>query len=518
MDKTTFDVVIIGAGISGACIARELSKTTAHICLLDKEDDVSCGTSKANSGIVHAGYDPKPGSLMAKYNVRGAELFPELAKKLHFDYNPIGSLVLAFDDDGVAKIKTLLERGKKNGVKELRIVEQAELRSLEPNISENAVAALFAPTAGIIAPYQTTWAFAESAVINGVTFLRNTMVHSIKKNDNGNFVLETSSGEIDCQFVVNAAGLAADKVSKMAGARDFTIVQRRGEYCLLDNKCKNLVNHVLFQTPGPLGKGVLVTQSVDGNILIGPSADDVSPAMMDYTGTTSLSQDAVLKAATRSVTDIPRRNIINSFAGIRALAYEKDTAATQTADGTASQVALKPIDDFIVEEDKTVRGFINVGGICSPGLTSAPAIAEGVVDLLKKAGLKTEQNKHFIEEREGITSFKNADHETKVALIKKDARYGQIICRCEMITEGEIVAAIHSPLGAVDLDGVKRRTRAGMGRCQAGFCSPRVTEILSRELGIPMVSVTKRGGTSYVLDSKTRATVPDVAANTAKIK
>jgi glycerol-3-phosphate dehydrogenase len=501
MDKTTFDVVIIGAGISGACIARELSKTSARICLVDKEDDVSCGTSKANSGIIHAGYDPLPGTLMAKYNVRGAAMYPELAKKLHFDYNPLGSLVLAFDDNGVAKIKTLLERGKKNGVKELRIVEQEELRSLEPNINENAVAALFAPTAGIIAPYQTTWAFAESAVINGVSFLRNTMVHSIKKNDDNIFVLETSSGELKCHFVVNAAGLAADKVSKLAGARDYTIVQRRGEYCLLDNKCKNLVNHVLFQTPGPLGKGVLVTQSVDGNILIGPSADDVTPATMDYTGTTALSQDAVLKAAARSVTDIPRRNIINSFAGIRALAYEKGK------DGT-----LTPIDDFIIEEDKQVHGFINVGGICSPGLTSAPAIAEGVVELLKKAGLKVEANKHFIEEREGITSFKNADHETKVALIKKDARYGQIICRCEMITEGEIVAAIHSPLGAIDLDGVKRRTRAGMGRCQAGFCSPRVTEILSRELGIPMVNVTKRGGTSYVLDSKTRATVSDVAA------
>src|SRR5574344_1051984 len=409
MDKITFDVVIIGAGISGACIARELSKTSARVCLLDKEDDVSCGTSKANSGIVHAGYDPKPGSLMAKYNVRGAELYPELAKKLHFDYSPLGSLVLAFDDDGMEKIVALLERGKQNGVKELRIVERDELRSIEPNVRESAVAALLAPTAGIIAPYQATWAFAESAVINGVTFLRNTMVHSIKKNDDGCFVLETSSGTLNCHFVVNAAGLAADKVSKMAGARDYTIVQRRGEYCLLDNKCKNMVNHILFQTPGPLGKGVLVTQSVDGNILIGPSADDVTPAMMDYTGTTAQSQDAVLKAAARSVADIPRRNIINSFAGIRALAFEKDTTG-----------ALRPIDDFIIEEDKAVRGFINVGGICSPGLTSAPAIAEGVVSLLKNAGLKMQSNGHFIEEREGIASFKDADHATKLSLIKKD--------------------------------------------------------------------------------------------------
>jgi len=327
------------------------------------------------------------------------------------------------------------------------------------------------------------------------------MVHSISKEENGTFLLQTSTGSLQTKYIVNAAGLASDKISKMAGARDFTIIQRRGEYCLLDNKCMNLVNHVLFQTPGPLGKGVLITQTVDGNILIGPSADNATPETFDYTGTTSSSQAKIMQDATRSVTDIPRRNIINSFAGIRAIAYEKDSSGE-----------LKPIDDFIVEEDKTVKGFVNVSGICSPGLTSAPAIAEDVVLILKKAGLKTEQKKNFIEERKGIPDFKNSDKETKLSLIKENPLYGQIICRCEMITEGEIVASIHSPVGAIDLDGVKRRTRAGMGRCQAGFCSPRVTEILSRELKIPMINITKRGGTSYVLDSKTRATVQDIIA------
>jgi len=527
MENMEYDVVIIGAGISGACIARELSKTTARVCLLDKEDDVSCGTSKANSGIVHAGYDPEPGTLMAKYNVRGAELFADLAQKLHFDYKQIGSLVLAFDDDGLAKLKILLERGKKNGVKKLKILNHAQLEELEPNLSEEALAALYAPTAAITSPYQATWAIAESAVINGVTFLRNTAVHSITK-EKSFFTLSTTAGEIKARFVVNAAGLKADEISRMAGARDYRIIQRKGEYCLLDNKCVNLVNHVLFQTPGPLGKGVLVTRTVDGNILIGPSADAVSKDTIDYTGTTTASQEAILKAARRSIPDIPQRNIINSFAGIRAIAVEPD--------GT-------PINDFIIEEDATIHGFINVGGICSPGLTSAPAIGEAVVEILKKAGLKTtlkplaskatssaatsktdsaaktskENTKYtsattyFIEERAGIPSFKFASHEEKLALIKKDSRFGQIICRCEMITEGEIVAAIHSPIGAVDLDGVKRRTRAGMGRCQAGFCSPRVTEILSRELQIPMINITKRGGTSYVLDSKTRPCVPEVA-------
>lgn len=490
-----YDVVIIGAGITGACIARELSKTTAKVCLVEKEDDVSCGTSKANSGIVHAGYDPECGTLMAKYNIRGSELFGSLAKKLNFDYKLLGSLVLAFDEDGIKKIDTLLERGNKNGVKGLRIVEQEELHQMEPNLSEDAIAALYAPTAAIISPYQATWAIAESAVINGVTFMRNTAVHGIKK-ENQSFVLSTTAGELYADYVVNAAGLKADEISRMAGARDYKILQRKGEYCLLDNKCIHLVNHVLFQTPGPLGKGVLVTQTVDGNILIGPSADEVSEDSVDYTGTTALSQSAILRAARRSVPDIPQRNIINSFAGIRAIAVDSDG---------------NPINDFIVEEDEKVCGFINVGGICSPGLTSAPAIGEDVVQILKKAGLKTADNESFIEEREGIPSFKRADYKEKLALIKKDNRFGQIICRCEMITEGEIVAAIHSPIGAVDLDGVKRRTRAGMGRCQAGFCSPRVTEILSRELKIPMINITKRGGTSYVLDSKTRPSVPEVA-------
>ena len=498
-NENIFDIAIIGAGISGSCIARELSKTKAKIALLEKENDVSCGSSKANSGIIHAGYDAKPGTLMAKYNVKGNSMFEEFSKKLNFDFKKIGSMVLAFDDEGIKKIESLLERGKKNGVKDLEILNQEQVRSLEGNINENVKAALFAKSAGIISPYQATWAFAESAVINGVNFFRNTMVHEIKK-DGEYFVLKTSGGFMKAKFLVNAAGLFADQVSKMAGARDFKILQRRGEYCLLDNKCKNLVNHVLFQTPTALGKGVLVTQTVDGNILIGPSAEDADLKGAFYTGTTSVSQEKILQAAALSVNDIPRRNIINSFAGLRAIACEKDDEGN-----------LKNIEDFIVEEDKNVKGFVNVAGICSPGLTSAPAIAEDVFEILKNAGFKAEMKKDFIEERKGIESFKDADNEKKVELIKKDSRYGQIICRCEMITEGEIVASINCPLGARDLDGVKRRTRAGMGRCQSGFCSPRVTEILSRELNIPMVNVTKKGAASYVLDSKTRATVSDCA-------
>ncbi len=499
MDGTEFDVIIIGAGISGSCIARELSKTDAKICLLDKENDVSCGTSKANSGIVHAGYDPEPGTLMARLNVRGAKLLKELSSVLNYDYKNIGSLVLAFDKDGDEKVKALFERGKVNGVEGLSILSGEEVKEIEPNINENVTSALYSKTASVISPYMTTWAFAESAVINGVTFFRNTMVHSVKK-EYGKFVVGTSRGELFSKYVVNAAGLEAGKISELAGARKYKILQRKGEYSLLDSKCENLVNHVLFQTPGPLGKGILVTRTADGNILIGPSADDLSEENLNCTGTTSSSQSGIMKQARLSIPEIPARNIINSFSGIRAIAYDKN------ADGS-----LSAVNDFIVEEDGTVKGFVNVGGICSPGLTSAPAIGETVFDILKKAGLNAKMKSNFIEERAGIPSFKTASYDEKVSLIKKDKRYGQIICRCEMITEGEIVASIKSPLGASDLDGVKRRTRTGMGRCQSGFCSPRVTEIISRELGIPMNSVTKKGGTSYVLDSKTRPTVPDVA-------
>lgn len=493
MTEKIYDAAVIGAGVTGSCIARELTKTSAKVVLIEKENDVSCGSSKANSGIIHAGYDPVPGTLMARFNVRGSSMYPELAEKLNFDYSRIGSLVVAFDEKGRALLDTLLEQGRANGVKELRAVGSGELHAMEPNISENALAALYAPTAGIVSPYKATWAFAESAVINGAEFMRNTAVHAITK-EGGIFVLHTGRGDVRARFVVNAAGVAAGIVSAMAGARAFVIRQRRGEYCLLDNKSRLLVSHVLFQTPTELGKGVLVTRTVDGNILIGPSADDQNAEMYEYKGTTAASQADILAKASLTIPDIPRGNIINSFAGVRAVAY------TAGEDGNAGN----PVNDFIIEEDSDVKGFFNAGGICSPGLSAAPAVAEYMLELLGKAGLDVKKRPGFIEERKGITAFNTADTKTKLQLIKDNPLYGRIVCRCETVTEAEIVQAVRSPLGALDLDGIKRRTRAGMGRCQSGFCSPRVTEILSREAHIPMTSVTKKGGASFVLDGKTR--------------
>lgn len=534
-----YDIAIIGAGITGACIAREFSKYNAKIVLLEKENDVSCGCSKANSGIVHAGYDPLPDTLMARLNIRGAELYPELAKDLNFDYKNIGSIVTATDFDGEKKLDELLERGKKNGVQKMEIIDREELLELEPNIADCVTKALLVPTGSIVNPYQATWAIAENAVMNGVEFFRNATVFGIRKmnaagevicgnsladgqsgaaqSDSDFFELETGAGKIQAKFVVNAAGLGADKISEMAGARKFKILQRRGEYCLLDSNCSSLVNHTIFQVPTKMGKGVLVTPTVDGNILIGPSADDLEGDELFSTDTTAEAQSKILKQALQTVNVIPSGNIINSFSGIREIAMVEfapnsakngenvlQNEGNSNPDGQTGECEFVPLNDFLIEEDAKVKRFINVAGISSPGLSAGPAIGEFVTQIAQKAGFSGKMKDNFLNFRSGIESFKNASMPEKIALIKQNPLYGQIICRCEMITEAEIVQAIHCPIGALDLDGIKRRTRAGMGRCQSGFCSPRVTEILSRETGIPMTSVTKKGKASFVLAEKSR--------------
>ena len=486
----TYDIAIIGAGIVGSCIARELSKYKLNVCMIEKADDVSCGTSKANSGIIHAGYDPVPESLMAKLNVQGTAMYEQLSQELHFDYKKIGSLVVAFNEEDLSHIQKLYERGTANGVQNMKIINQDELRELEPNINEEALGALYAPTAGITSPYQATWAIAENAVLNGVKLFLETEVHQIvqPQDDKDFWTVKTGKGDFVCRCVINAAGLFADKISQMAGAKKFTIKPRRGEYFLLDNKCAGLANHTLFQCPDEKGKGVLLTPTADGNILVGPSAEEDDDKT--NTKTTREGQNLITSKAEKTIPDIPKRNIINSFSGLRAIPYDEDG---------------KVIKDFIIEEDANAKRFLNVAGICSPGLSAAPAIGVYVAELVQKAlGIEFQKNPDFTAIRRGIESFKHASAERKAQLIEENALYGRIICRCEMITEAEIVAAIKSPVGAKDLDGVKRRTRAGMGRCQSGFCSPRVTEILSRELNIPMTSVTKNGGCSYILNSKIR--------------
>lgn len=469
-----YDVIIIGGGVSGAASARELSRYKVNACVLEKEDDVCCGTSKANSAIVHAGYDAANGSLMAKLNVRGNEMMEDLSKELDFPFKRNGSLVICRAEEDMPNLQALYERGIKNGVKDLRIISKEEVKELEPNITDEAVAALYAPTGGIVCPFNMNIALAENANVNGVEFKFNTEVQNIKKVDD-HFEIETNNGIYETKYVVNAAGVYADKFHNMVSEKKIHITPRRGDYCLLDKTAGGHVSRTIFALPGKYGKGILVTPTVHGNLLLGPTAIDIEDK--EGINTTAAGLDEVITKAGQNVKDIPMRQVITSFAGLRA--HE---------DG----------HEFIIEELEDCKGFIDCSGIESPGLTSAPAIGEMVAGILKDLmGLEAKED--FIATRKGVLNPEHLTKEERKALIQENPAYGNIICRCEMITEGEIIDAIKRPLGARSLDAVKRRTRAGMGRCQSGFCSPRTMEILSRELGVPMSEITKTGGDSKII-------------------
>ena len=478
-----YDVIIIGAGVTGVAVARELSRYQTSVCVLEREEDVCCGTSKANSAIIHAGYDAEPGTLKAKLNVRGNQLVGELAEKLDFPFKRNGSLVLCLNEKDYPNLQKLYEKGLTNGVKDLRILNREEVLQLEPNVSEDVFVALYAPTGGIVCPFNMTIAFAENACENGVDFYFDTEVKSIfrKSDTEGNvsskgtaWKIETSKGIFEAACIVNAAGVYADKFHNMVSENKIHITPRKGEYCLLDKTAGNHVSRTVFALPGKFGKGVLVTPTVHGNLLIGPTATDIEDK--EGINTTRDGLGEVLAKSANSVRNIPIRQIITSFAGLRA--HE---------DG----------DDFIIGE--TEKDFIDCAGIESPGLSSAPAIGEMVADILKEKYDLIEKD-HFISTRKGIVNLNAMSLEERNAYIRQNPAYGNIICRCEMVSEGEIIDAIKRPIGARSLDGVKRRTRAGMGRCQAGFCSPRTMEILVRELGMSIESITKSGGTSRIIE------------------
>lgn len=469
-----YDVIIIGGGVSGAASARELSRYKVNVCVVEKEEDVCSGTSKANSGIVHSGIDAVHGTLMAKLNVLGSEMMEELSKELDFPYKRNGSIVVCRDKDDVTNLQRLYENGVKNGVKDLKILTKNEVKELEPNIADDVIAALYAPTGGIVCPFGLNIALAENACKNGVEFKFNTEVNDIKKVEGG-YELHTNQGILKAKYVVNAAGVYADKFHNMVSENKINITPRRGDYCLLDKTSGEHVSHTIFAVPGKYGKGILTTPTVHGNLLVGPTAIDIEDKEAVSTTTEGLSE--VIEKSGLNVRNIPYRQIITSFAGLRA--HE---------DG----------HEFIIEEVKDAPGFIDCAGIESPGLSSAPAIGKMVAGILReKMNLKEKED--FIATRKGILNPETLSKEERKQLIIKKPAYGNIICRCEMISEGEIIDAIHRPLGAKSLDGVKRRTRAGMGRCQAGFCSPRTMEILARELGKDMSEITKSGGNSKII-------------------
>lgn len=469
-----YDVIIIGGGVSGAASARELSRYKVRACVLEKEEDVCCGTSKANSAIAHAGYDAEPGSLMAKLNVRGNEMMEQLSKDLDFPFQRIGSLVICLSEEEMPGLQKLYDKGIANGVKGLKILNREEVLEMEPNITDNMYAALYAPTAGIVCPFNLNIALAENAYTNGIEFRFNTEVQNIRKIDGG-YELCTNQGTFRTKYVVNAAGVYADKFHNMVSEKKIHITPRRGDYCLLDKSAGTHVSRTIFSLPTKYGKGVLVTPTVHGNLLVGPTAIDIENK--EGTNTTREGLDEVITKAGQNVKNLPMRQVITSFAGLRA--HE---------DGT----------EFIIGEPEDARGFIDCAGIESPGLTSCPAIGEMVAGILQeKLGLEKKDN--FIATRKGILDPDTLTREERAELIQREPAYGNIICRCEMITEGEILDAIRRPLGARSLDGVKRRTRAGMGRCQSGFCSPRTMEILARELHVSMADITKSGGKSRLV-------------------
>lgn len=474
-----YDAAIVGAGVIGGLIARELSRYNISVALLEKCNDVAMGTTKANSAIVHGGFDAANGTLKAELNVKGTAMMPSLCKKLSVPFKNNGSLVVAFSEDEKAHLQKLYERGINNGVPGLKIIDREELRAIEPNISDEAVAALLCESAGIVCPYELTIAAVENAVTNGVEFIRNCEVKAVSR-DGELYTLDTTAGEIKTRFVINAAGNYSDELSKMVGDNSIELIPRKGEYYLLDKSVGNLAVHTIFQCPNEMGKGILVTPTVDGNLLIGPTALNIEDK--DDTDTTPEGLAEIVKKALKSVPTVSVRNAITSFAGVRA----------------------HPVnDDFIIGWSSESDGFLNVAGIESPGLSSAPAIAVKTAEILGEKLTLTKKD-NFTEERAEPVRFRHLSDEEREKLIAKNSAYGRIVCRCETITEGEIIDAIKAPAGARDVDGVKRRTRAGMGRCQGGFCGSKVVEILSRELGVPMNEITKFGGESKIIYERTK--------------
>ena len=474
-----YDVAIIGAGVIGSAIARELSRYDLKIAIIDKEKDVSTGTSKANSGIIHAGYDPEENTLMAKLNAEGNKMFDAISEELSVPFKRNGSLVVAFDDEQLKRIDKLKQRGINNGIPALSILSKDELLKMEKGINPDARGALFAKTAGIVDPMLLTISLMENAVMNGAECFLNFNVRSIEK-ENNNFKITSESSSVTTKYVINAAGVFSDRIHDMAAPPAFKINPRRGQYFLLDKSEGDIVKSVIFTCPEKMGKGVLVTPTAHGNIILGPASDDIEDR--EDTGTTDELLNRARMDAKRLIPKISTRDNIRTFSGLRA---EPSTG------------------DFIIKEAEGAPNFIDVAGIKSPGLTAAPAIALYVISILKENGLALNKKKNFnpIVKRKLFNEM--ADMEQS-ALIGINPLYGRIICRCENVPEADIIDSIKRRPGAVTADGVKRRCRAGMGRCQGGFCGPRVQQILARELDLPPEKIVLEKKSSYILTGKTK--------------
>lgn len=473
-----FDVAVIGAGVVGGLVARELTKYTESVCILEAASDVALGATRANSATVHAGFDAKEGSLKARFNVRGSKMMEELCRELGVKYNRCGSLVVGFSEEDKETLKGLLLRGEKNGVRELSLLTGDEVRAIEPNIGAEVTSALLAGTGAIVCPYELCMAAVGSAMDNGAELLLNFKVDKIEKIHGGYSV---SAGEraVEAKFVINCAGVYSDEIAALVGDDSFKVNARRGEYMLLDRECGDLVSRTIFRCPSKMGKGILVTPTVDGNLLLGPTAEDIDDKT--DTKTTAAGLAKVRALAAEQVSGINFGKVITSFSGLRA------TGST---------------GDFVI--NMPCENFVNVAAIESPGLSSAPAIAEHVAELLRDAGAELNLRADFVGERRPMHWFSSLSIDEKNEVIKESPEYAHIICRCETVTEGEILYALRQNPRPTDVDGVKRRTRATMGRCQGGFCTPYIVELLASELGINYEDVTKFGGNSKINVGKTK--------------
>jgi len=452
-----YDVVVVGAGIIGSAVAYNLSRYNLSVCVCERFNDVANGATKANSAIIHAGYDCPEGTAMARLNVIGSEMARDLCKKLDIQIREIPSLVLAFSEEEMATVHKLYDRGIANGVKGLKVLNKKQVLELEKNINPEVVGALYAPSA-IVNPWEYAIAMAEVAARNGADFKLSCKVTGIKK-ENGVFKIETSKGEIQSKYIVNAAGAFSANIYKMVGGTKLVQTNPCGEYYVLDKDQGNIINSVIFQCPTKAGKGILVAPTVHGNLIVGPDSFEVEDA--DTVATSAEGLARVKRLGLKSVPSINFRQVIHEYAGVRPNCT---------------------IEDFVIEEAPECKGFINAAGIKSPGLSAAPAIALECVNLLKKSGLEMKEKEEFKDGRK-VVRFRDLSTEEQAKVIEENPLYGRIICRCETVTEGEIVQAIHRPIVPTTIDAIKRRCNPGMGRCQGGFCSPRVHEILARELG-----------------------------------
>ena len=491
-----FDVIIIGAGVVGCMIARALSRYKLKVLLIDKDADIGMGASSANSAIVHAGYDPMPGSLKARMNVAANPMWDQLSGELGFPFERRGDYVVAVGEEELRALDRLLQQGIANGVPGMHMISAEEMRLREPNINPQVSGALWAPTGGLCDPFMVTVAAAENAVMNGVTVMVNTAFEDFIMEGKRVTGIRTNRGVFLCRWAVNAAGIHSDTVMHKAGLRpDFKISPRRGEYCVLDRE-EIVINNVLFPTPSRASKGILVTATLHGNAMVGPTSDPIKDK--DGTEVSADGLSSVWAGAQKLVPSLSPRFTIGVFAGLRA-----------SGNAPCKSPFVNYTGDFIIEIPSEVQGMVNLGGIESPGLTSSPAIAEMVVDLLKDAGEALTPKRDWNPIRPPRPRFRHLSREDRIRLISMDPRYARVICRCELVTEGEILAEVHAPIPALTYDAIKRRTWLGTGRCQGGFDMPRVVALLSQELGIPPEAVTKKGaGSEFLLRKTKEAEVP----------